>query len=137
MLSHLASSFCFELQTMPYSRFFNSSQRTEYEKNRKFIIKKYDTCAICGKPVDKKLKSPHPLSASVDHIIPLAKGGHPFDIANLQLAHRQCNRLKSDNLPTINVKSDEELNVGSRDLPKSTDWLTYDSKKKIKIKPRK
>ena len=35
--------------------------------------------------MDKKLKYPHPLSACIDHIIPLAKGGHPSDIDNLQL----------------------------------------------------
>ena len=35
---------------------------------------------------------------SVDHVIPLAKGGlHSWD--NVRLAHRRCNYLKSDRLP--------------------------------------
>lgn len=121
---------------MPYSRFFNNSQRNEYEKARKIIIKQNDICAICGKPVDKKLKSPHPMSPSVDHIIPVSKGGHPFDISNLQLAHRSCNRMKSDNLPTINIKSDEELNVGSRNLPKITDWESVRLIDHVILKPK-
>lgn len=34
----------------------------------------------------------------IDHIIPIAKGGHPSDIDNLQLAHWTCNRQKSDKI---------------------------------------
>lgn len=122
---------------MPFSPFFNNSQRKEYEKIRKQIIKKYDVCALCGKPVDKRLKFPHPMSATVDHIIPVSKGGHPFDEDNLQLAHNKCNRFKSDNLPMINVKPSSEENIGNRNLPKSTDWTTYAPNKGIVIRPRK
>ena len=38
------------------------------------------------------------MSPVIDHIIPVAKGGHPSDISNLQLAHWCCNRQKSDKL---------------------------------------
>ena len=37
-------------------------------------------CGICGQPVDKNLKHGHPMAPCVDHIIPIAKGGHPSDI---------------------------------------------------------
>lgn len=33
-------------------------------------------CGICGKRVNKRLKHPDPLSASIDHILPLSHGGH-------------------------------------------------------------
>ena len=72
--------------------------RTVYESNRKKILWLHDTCGICGKPVDKRLKPPHPLAPVIDHVIPVSKGGHPSDIANLQLAHATCNRQKSDKL---------------------------------------
>lgn len=50
-------------------------------------------CGICGKKVKQHLKFPHPMSASLDHIRPLADGGtHTFD--NVQLAHLLCNSLK-------------------------------------------
>ena len=50
-------------------------------------------CQICGKPVDKEIKYPNPLSASIDHIVPLSKGGtHTKD--NVQLAHFLCNSRK-------------------------------------------
>ena len=50
-------------------------------------------CGICGKPVDPELEFPHPYSASLDHIQPLAAGGtHAY--ANVQLAHLICNSYK-------------------------------------------
>lgn len=72
--------------------------RTQFEKNRLRVIRENDVCALCGLPVDKSLKYPHPLSATADHIIPVSRGGHPSDINNLQLAHFKCNRAKWDKL---------------------------------------
>lgn len=60
------------------------------------VLAAYDTCAICGQPVDKTLRSPHPLSGEVDEIIPVSRGGDPLSWSNVQLVHRQCNRLKSN-----------------------------------------
>lgn len=62
-----------------------------------FILNNW-VCGICGKPVNPKLKWPHPKSASLDHIIPLARGGsHTRN--NVQLAHLRCNLVKQDKLP--------------------------------------
>lgn len=50
-------------------------------------------CALCGEPVEKDLIYTDPMSASLDHIVPLSKGGvHSFD--NCQLAHLSCNKKK-------------------------------------------
>lgn len=52
-------------------------------------------CGICGEGIDRAMKFPNPLSPSVDHIIPLSKGGgHVAD--NLQWAHFGCNASKSN-----------------------------------------
>ena len=48
------------------------------------------TCQLCHKKVNRKLKHPHPLSASLDHIIPLSNGGQ-HSYKNVQLAHLSCN----------------------------------------------
>lgn len=54
-------------------------------------------CQHCKKRVDKRLKHPNPMCASLDHIIPLTKGGsHTYD--NVQLAHLQCNVNKHTNI---------------------------------------
>lgn len=71
-------------------------------------------CRICGKPVDKKLKYPHPGSPTIDHIIPISRGGHPSDINNLQLAHMSCNRAKANKLMIENRTGKAVVNPGVR-----------------------
>lgn len=53
-------------------------------------------CGICGERVDMTLKHPDPGFPSIDHIVPLAKGGSDIDPANLQLSHLRCNLAKRD-----------------------------------------
>jgi len=102
------------------------AHRTAYDKNRKRILASQTVCGICGNPVDFSYKYPHPLSPVVDHIIPLDKGGHPSDISNLQLAHRWCNRQKSDKLFDIQTRFQEKnTEVHNNDLPLHFDWRNY------------
>ena len=97
-------------------------QRSQFESNKAKILATQTVCGICGKPVDKSFKFPHPLSPSIDHIIPVDKGGHPSDMANLQLSHLCCNRFKSDKL-VEHVKFDQEPEViSNRVLPLTVDW---------------
>lgn len=92
-----------------------------FEINKRKILATQTVCGICGKPVDKTIPYPDPLSPSVDHIIPINRGGHPSDIDNLQLAHWTCNRAKSDKL----VRQEGEPIEGNRNLPQSRDWTSY------------
>lgn len=51
-------------------------------------------CTLCGEPMRRETGQ-HPLSATVDHTVPLAEGGsHTLD--NCASAHRKCNRAKHD-----------------------------------------
>jgi 5-methylcytosine-specific restriction endonuclease McrA len=43
-------------------------------------------CWLCGKPG----------ATTVDHVIPLNRGGAPLDPRNLRPAHRWCNSRKGD-----------------------------------------
>lgn len=52
-------------------------------------------CGLCSQPVDRDLAHPDPMSASLDHIVPLAKGGS-HTRSNVQCAHLICNSRKSD-----------------------------------------
>lgn len=101
------------------------THRGAFEKNKKKILATQKVCGICGKLVDFKQKYPHPLSPCIDHIIPIAKGGHPSDIANMQLAHWTCNRQKSDKLVTKSVHNAESEAISNRVLPQSMDWTAY------------
>lgn len=55
-------------------------------------------CGICGQSIFASFKHPHPASVSVDHIVPLARGGSDA-LSNKQLAHLGCNSRKRDSLP--------------------------------------
>lgn len=58
------------------------------------ILKRDDwTCGICLEGIDPALKYPDPLSASLDHIHPLSRGGQHAP-ENTQAAHLDCNRRK-------------------------------------------
>lgn len=46
-------------------------------------------CGVCHRKVPRK-PFPHPLSATLDHLIPLSEGG-PHTRANVRLAHLRCN----------------------------------------------
>ncbi|MDY2595529.1 MAG: HNH endonuclease [Oliverpabstia sp.] len=106
----------------------NGTHRKQFERNKKKIYATQSICAICGKPVDYSIPYPHPLSACIDHIIPVSKGGHPSDINNMQLAHMTCNRQKSDKLiddgrNRINTNVHEV--ISNRVLPHTLDWRKF------------
>ena len=83
--------------------------RGAFEAARLKILKTQTICGICGKPVDFSYKNPHPLAPTVDHIIPVSKGGHPTDISNLQLAHRCLIAITSASAAfTLSDKGDSE-----------------------------
>lgn len=52
-------------------------------------------CQLCGKKVNPDHKYPHLMSASLDHIIPLAQGG-VHEPKNCQLVHFICNSIRRD-----------------------------------------
>jgi 5-methylcytosine-specific restriction endonuclease McrA len=56
------------------------------------VLERYDgACGICGEDVD-------PFDHEMDHIVPISRGG-PHTYANVQPAHRGCNRRKSASVP--------------------------------------
>lgn len=95
--------------------------RALWEHNKKIILQTQSVCGICGKPVNKSLKYPDPMCATVDHIIPVARNGDPTALDNLQLAHKYCNRMKSDKL----LEQKKEISDVNRDLPQSVNWRTF------------
>lgn len=48
-------------------------------------------CGICDEPLDRALKWPDAHSISIDHIIPISKGGPHLAPSNLRLTHLTCN----------------------------------------------
>jgi len=50
-------------------------------------------CHLCGKKVNREVVAPHPKAPTIDHVIPLAKGG-THEPANCRTAHFLCNSTK-------------------------------------------
>lgn len=68
------------------------------------------TCQLCSEAVDPKCEWPDSMSPSIDHIMPLSKGGdHSMD--NVQLAHLGCNCRKNNNVESCDEgqKAETEL----------------------------
>lgn len=99
--------------------------RTSFDRAKKKILATQTICGICGKPVDFNAKFPAPLSPVIDHIIPIARGGHPYDMDNLQLAHFCCNRAKADKLVEVQKFDEKDNLISNRNLPQTMDWALY------------
>lgn len=54
-------------------------------------------CQICHSEIDPDLKFPHRRSATVDHIVPISRGGL-HEMANAQSAHLSCNARKGNRM---------------------------------------
>lgn len=75
---------------------------TKYKAIEKIIdVHIYDRdnwiCQICGESVKKRISWPDPFSPSLDHIVPISKGGE-HETNNVQLAHLGCNSRKWNRL---------------------------------------
>lgn len=57
------------------------------------------------------------MSAEVDEIIPVSKGGDPLDFRNTQPAHRACNQRKGDGTRRFAAPRKPS------GLPTSREWL--------------
>lgn len=59
-------------------------------------------CHLCNEPVDMSLSRRSHFGATLDHVIPISKGGLDTE-ANVKLAHWICNVRKSDKLGAVDA----------------------------------
>ncbi|MEU2143608.1 HNH endonuclease [Streptomyces globisporus] len=57
-----------------------------------------DPCARCGHNIDPTLNARHPLSFTLDHVVPLSRGGDLLDPANARSMHRRCNSARGNRI---------------------------------------
>lgn len=55
--------------------------------------KSRDMCYLCGDHIDYSLEYPHKRSPSLDHVVPLSKGGD-HSLENCEMTHLECNLEK-------------------------------------------
>lgn len=69
---------------------------TKRNRLRARVLREETHCGICLHPVDVKLPHGLPESPEVDEIIPVSKGGDPYDRKNCRLTHRLCNQKRGN-----------------------------------------
>ena len=73
-----------------------------YRRRRARVLAGSPVCAACGKPIDKTLKFPHPMSATADHVHPVGRGGS--NLGPLQPMHLLCNQRRGTGIDTTTVE---------------------------------
>ncbi|MFE7347511.1 HNH endonuclease [Streptomyces fimicarius] len=57
-------------------------------------------CWLCGHNIAYEIRGPeagkHPDAFTLDHLVPLSKGGDLLDPANARSAHRRCNSARGN-----------------------------------------
>ncbi len=94
----------------------------------------YINCSICGLPIDLSLTYPNPWSLTIDHVIPISRGGQTKE-ENLQPTHFKCNRRKGERLALTleqvralrelqGNEDQENIDKAKRGFVHSADWST-------------
>jgi len=73
----------------------NPRNTSRWRRLRQQLIADATACAICGHPLMHQAKPRSRWSPSADHILPLARGGNPFDPANIRITHYGCNARRA------------------------------------------
>lgn len=95
-LQRYCSDECFRSVDAAWSaRRQRRMQIGEHIDRRAVFIRDNGECHLCKQPVDFDLKWPHPMSRTLDHVIPISHGGqHTYE--NVRLAHMWCNTSKGN-----------------------------------------
>lgn len=84
MSRHVFCSRICHLKVAPFNSFRRRALRDEVGDRDGW------RCHLCHRRIDRQRAWPHPRSASLDHLIPVADGG-PTVPENLAIAHLRCN----------------------------------------------
>lgn len=72
-----------------------------YQRQRRMAMaqwkKENAPCHLCGKPIDYDAHYLDPFAPTMDHLVPINRGG-PAITKDIAPAHRRCNRDRSDAL---------------------------------------
>lgn len=69
--------------------------RVESFSSREVFERDGWVCGLCSEPIPRDVLWPDLRSPSIDHVVPIARGGE-HSLANVQAAHLSCNSRKQD-----------------------------------------
>jgi len=85
---------------------YSKAQRRSRTRNKRVnsrgftkadVLREHGTdCTICHEPIDLDLKHPDPWCLSLDHAVPISKGGSE-ELSNVKPSHLRCNMRKGNN----------------------------------------
>ena len=87
----------------------DGSDKSKVMRFKRLAEMEQANCYICGLPIDYSLKYPNPWSFTVDHVVPIDRGG-TSNADNLRAAHFRCNRIKGVRL-TIPISEINKLRL--------------------------
>ncbi|MEU7376553.1 HNH endonuclease [Streptomyces albidoflavus] len=74
----------------------NARNGRPYRRLVAALKRRGDPCWLCGHAIPPGLDARHPLSFTLDHVVPLSRGGPLLDPANARAAHRRCNSARGN-----------------------------------------
>lgn len=102
-------------RVLPFNKTWND---TSWKLARKrAMASKEPYCAVCGGFIDMSAPAMSPNACEVDHIVPISRGGQPYELDNLQLTHMRCNRKKGSKMA-----SDYAAGQVENPVPLSNNW---------------
>lgn len=100
------------------SRYANGNAR---RKARAWLKAQGLPCHLCGRAIDYGLQAGDPMSFEVDEIVPVSRGGSPYDRGNIAPAHRICNERRGNRplkrMPRFGEAGPRDLTVGHGEEP--------------------
>ncbi|MGH3504010.1 MAG: HNH endonuclease [Nocardioidaceae bacterium] len=82
-----------------------SARGRTYRRLQARVFAEEDVCWLCGWPVDQTLPPGNPRSKSLDHVLPVSRGGSKVDRDNARLAHFNCNSRRGNRAPARMVRT--------------------------------
>lgn len=89
--------------TMNIQRRIRTSEDVQEFKRSEIYERDGWICQLCKKAVNPKLTFPNPACASLDHVIPLSRGGG-HKTTNVQLAHLRCNTSRGNKVLNLSPR---------------------------------
>lgn len=89
--------------TMNTQRRIRTSEKIQDFKRSEIYERDGWICQLCNKSVNPELSFPNPACASLDHVVPLSRGGS-HKTTNVQLAHLRCNTSRGNKVLNLSPR---------------------------------
>jgi hypothetical protein len=97
--SYPAAKFCPDHRSRNDRRPPSRQSGRVWARIRAQVLTEESDCWVCGKQIDFEARAPDPWSPTVDHVVPVSRGGGD-ERSNLRAAHWTCNVRRGNQMRT-------------------------------------